>query len=145
MQFWENDPSEVGTILDRMLESLASLRTALRSETLADPGHVERLVQSLQMDRLRLLQPVRQITAQVTASTTTPPPAMDLTRLLRSTLLSPRERADILAIWPQIAAGLPQDAPRPTAAGTGIARDLADAPAVNALRLARSACHRRRP
>ncbi len=134
LQFWENDPSEVGTILDRMLESLASLRAALRSETLADPGNVERLVRSLQMDRLRLLQPVRQITSQVTTPTTTPPPAMDLIRLLRSTLLSPQERAAMLAVWPQMAAGLPPEAPRPTAAGKVIVRGLADGLARNALR-----------
>ncbi len=133
LQFWENDPSEVGTILDRMLESLASLRTALHRETLDDPGNVERLVQSLQMDRLRLLQPVRQITAQVTTSGTAPP-AMDIIRLLRSTLLSPQERSDMLAVWPQMAAGLPATAPRPTAAGKVIVRGLADGLAKNSLR-----------
>ncbi|MGD9853443.1 MAG: hypothetical protein AB7U20_00680, partial [Planctomycetaceae bacterium] len=136
LQFWENDPSEVGVILDSMLVSLASLRTALGREALDDPGLVERLVRSLEADRHRLLQPVRDIAAQARTSAMTPP-AVELMRLLRSTLLSAPERTQLLATWTQLAADLPGEPPKPTAAGRVIVRGLADGLAGNCLRRVR--------
>ncbi len=126
LQFWENDPAEVGTILDGILESVARLRTALGRESLEDAGQINNLARSLETDRLRLLQPVNELTARASAPSQAPPSASDLMRLLRSQLLSSRDRAKLLTVWQQLGDELPSVAPHPTSAGQVIVRGLAD-------------------
>ncbi|MBX3436565.1 MAG: hypothetical protein KF861_03675, partial [Planctomycetaceae bacterium] len=133
LQFWENDPSEVGAVLDEMLASLAVLRVDLLREALDDPGRVEQLAASLQTGQMRLLEPVQQIVAHARINAA-PPPTLELVRLLRTTWLSAPERIQLLTTWRQVAANLPLDPPRPTAAGRIIMRGLADGLAANSRR-----------
>ncbi|MEZ6144402.1 MAG: hypothetical protein R3B91_03005 [Planctomycetaceae bacterium] len=124
LQFWENDPAEVGDVLNGVLQSVAELRRTLWEDSLPDTGHVAGLVRAIEADRRRLAEPVHQLTTRATMPSLTSPPASDLLRALRSELLTTQERASLLAVWQELGNDLPVNAPHPTSAGRVIVHGL---------------------
>ncbi len=131
LQFWENDPAEVGTVLDDALGALTSLRVRLRDPARWDDRSVEHALRSLESSRRRLLQPVGRVVGRSSPAEQSPPSAVEIARLSRTGLPRAEDRTALRAAWARWSERLPAHAPRPTSAGKIIVRGLASGLARN--------------